>query len=119
MIANLLTVLTGLWLSYRAIFSIPSGQMSQAEMMAAGIVVILLALWARRTDLMGWYSGTCIALGLIVLVLSGARHAIGVEPLESFWMILLIGIVVAITAMWSMLYRPGTGKKLELASTNE
>jgi hypothetical protein len=29
MIANALIILTGLWLSYRAIFSIPAGQMSQ------------------------------------------------------------------------------------------
>lgn len=106
MIANALIILTGLWLSYRAIFSIPAGQMSPTEMMVAGIVVILLALWARRTDLMAWYSGTCIALGAIVLVLSVARHTIGVEALISFWMVLLIGIAVAIIAMWSMLYRP-------------
>jgi hypothetical protein len=28
------------------------------------------------------------------------------EALISFWMVLLIGIAVAIIAMWSMLYRP-------------
>ena len=106
MIANPLIILTGLWLSYRAIFSIPAGQMSETEMMIAGIAVILLALWARRTDPMTWYSGTCIALGLIVVALSVVRHTIGVEPLVSFWMVLLIGIAIAIIAMWSMLYRP-------------
>jgi hypothetical protein len=106
MIANPLIILTGLWLLYRAIFSIPIGQMSEAEMMLAGIVVILLALWARRTDSMTWYSGTCVALGLIVVALSVARYTIGVEPLVSFWMVLLIGIAIAIIAMWSMLYRP-------------
>jgi hypothetical protein len=108
MIANALIILTGLWLSYRAIFSIPAGQMSPAEMIAAGIIVIMLALWARQTDLMTWYSGTCIALGLIVVALSIARYMIGVEALVSFWMVLLIGIAVAIIAMWSTLYRPRT-----------
>src|SRR5262249_54366278 len=88
MIANPLIILTGLWLSYRAIFSIPIGQMSEAEMMLAGMVVILLALWARRTDPMAWYSGTCVVLGLIVVALSLARHTIGVEQLVSFWMVL-------------------------------
>jgi hypothetical protein len=83
-----------------------SGPNEPTEMMVAGIVLILLALWARRTDLMAWYSGTCIALGAIVLVLSVARHTIGIEALISFWMVLLIGIGVAIIAMWSMLYRP-------------
>jgi hypothetical protein len=106
MIANFLTILVGLWLSYRAIFSVPAGEMSEIEMMVAGTVVILLALWARRTDLMGWHSETGIALGLIILALAAARQMVEVAALVSFWMILLIGIVVAITAMWSMLYRP-------------
>jgi len=110
MIANPLIILAGLWLSYRAIFSIPAGQMSEVEMVLAGIAVILLALWARRTDSMTWYSGTCIALGLIVVALSIARRTFGVDPLVSFWMVLLIGIAVAIIAMWSMLYRPDTGR---------
>jgi hypothetical protein len=87
--------------------------MSQTEMIAAGVAVILLALWARRSDLMGWYSGTSIALGLIVLVLAALHRAVGVEPLVSFWMILLIGITVAIVAMWSVLYRPDTAPPAE------
>jgi hypothetical protein len=95
MIANALIILTGLWLSYRAIFSISAGQISPTEMMVAGIAVTLLALWARRTDSMTWYSGTCIALGMIVVALSIARHTIGVEALVSFWMVLLIGIAVS------------------------
>jgi cadmium resistance protein CadD (predicted permease) len=113
MIANFVTILIGLWLAYRAIFSIPAGDMNQTEMMVAGIAVILLALWARRTDFMGWHSGTSIFLGLIILILAAVHRAIGVEPLVSFWMILLIGITVAIVAMWSMLYRPDTAQPAE------
>ena len=110
MIANPLIILTGLWLSYRAIFSIPTGQMSEVEMVLAGIAVVLLALWARRTDSMTWFSGTSIVLGLIIVALSVARRTIGGDPLVSFWMVLLIGIVIAIIAMWSMLYRPDTAR---------
>ena len=62
MIANLATILIGLWLAYRAIFSVPAGEMSQIELAAAGVAVILLALWARRTDFMSWNSGTNIML---------------------------------------------------------
>jgi hypothetical protein len=36
------------------------------------------------------------------------RWAVEVAPLVSFWIILLVGIAVAILAMWSMLYRPET-----------
>jgi hypothetical protein len=110
MIANLLTILIGLWLAYRAIFSIPAGDLSQIEMMAAGVAVILLALWARRTDFMGWHGGTNVLLGVLVLVLVALQQAMRVEPLLSFWMILLIGISVAIVAMWAMLYRPDSAQ---------
>jgi hypothetical protein len=49
-----------------------------------------------------------IVLAAMLLVLAVLRLAIGVAPLVSFWIILLTGITVAITAMWSMLYRPAT-----------
>ncbi len=106
MIANFVTILIGLGLVYRAIFSIPAGDMSQTELIAAGVAVVLLALWARRTDFMSWHSGTNIVLAAIVLLLAVARRVVGVDPLVSFWMILLIGITLAVAAMWSILYRP-------------
>ena len=106
MIANFATVLIGLWLVYRAIFSTPAGDVSQIELMAAGVAVILFALWARRTDFMSWHSGTNIGLAAIILLLAAAHWAGGVDPLVSFWMILLIGIAVAVIAMWSILYQP-------------
>ncbi len=106
MIANFATVLIGLGLVYRAIFSVPAGDMSQIELTAAGVAVILLALWARRTDFMSWHSWTNIVLAAIILLLAAAHRVFGVEPLVSFWMVLLIGIAVAVTAMWSIMYRP-------------
>jgi len=106
MIANLANILIGLWLVYRAIFSIPAGDMSQIELIAGGVAVILLALWARRTDFMSWNSWTNIILAALILLLAVVHRAVGVDPLISFWMILLIGITVAIAAMWSILYRP-------------
>jgi hypothetical protein len=106
MIANFATILIGLWLVYRAIFSIPAGDVSQMELTAAGVAVILLSLWARRTDLMSWHSWTNIVLAAIILLLAAARQVVEVDPQVSFWIILLIGITVAVTAMWSILYRP-------------
>ena len=106
MIANFATILIGLWLSYRAIFSLPAGNVNQIELVVAGVALILLSLWARRTDLMSWHSGTNIVLAAIILLLVAAHRVVGVDPLVSFWMILLIGIATAITAAWSILYRP-------------
>jgi hypothetical protein len=106
MIANFATILIGLWLVYRVIFSVPAGDMSQVELVASA--VILLALWARRTDFMSWHSWTNIVLAALILLLAGLHRTFGVDPLIWFWMILLIGITVAVTAMWAMLYRPDT-----------
>jgi hypothetical protein len=80
--------------------------MSQIELLAAAIAVILLALWARQTDFMQWNSSTNIVLAALVLLLATAHRLVGVDPLVSFWMLLLIGTAVAISAMWSILYRP-------------
>jgi hypothetical protein len=113
MIPNFLTILIGLWLAYRAIFSVPAGEMGQIEMVSAGVAVALLALWARRTDIMGWHSGTNIVFGGIILLLAVAQRAMGIEPLVSFWMILLIGIAVAITALWSILYHPDAAQSAQ------
>ena len=66
MIANFATILIGLWLAYRAIFSLPAGNVNQIELVVAGVALILLALWARRTDLMRWHSGTNIVLAVII-----------------------------------------------------
>src|SRR5215467_13975282 len=106
MIANLAMVLTGLWLAYQGIFALPAGDAGPVSTAAAGAAVILLAVWARRSDVMGWPSGTNIALGVIILALAAAQRAVGVDSLASFWMLLLAGITIAIAALWSVLYRP-------------
>jgi len=108
MIGNLLNILVGLWLAYSAIFANPAGAMNNVALAAAAVAVIVLAVWARQTDSLGWHSGTNIVLAAMLLVLAVLRLEIGVAPLVSFWIILLTGITVAITAMWSMLYRPAT-----------
>lgn len=110
MIGNILNILLGLSLAYSAIFSTPAGAMNNAALAVGAIAIIVLALWARRTDPMGWPSGTDIALGVLLLLVSATRWVIGVPPLVCFWIILLVGIAVAIAAMWSLLYRPGTAQ---------
>ena len=109
MIGNLLNILVGLWLAYSAIFANPAGALNNAALAAAAIAVIVLAVWARQTDRMRWPSATNIVLGVVLLVVALVRWVIGVAPLVSFW-ILLVGIAVAIAAMWSILYRPETAQ---------
>ncbi len=106
MIGNLLNVLVGLWLAYSAIFANPAGAMNNVLLAAAAVAIIVFAVWARQTDSLRWQSGTNIVLAAVLLGMAVVRWVIGVAPLVSFWFILLVGIAVAIMAMWSMLYRP-------------
>jgi len=59
---------------------------------------------------LGWQSAMNIVLAAVLLVLAVLRWVIGVAALVSFWIILLVGIAVAVAAMWSMLYRPTTAR---------
>jgi hypothetical protein len=104
-----------LWLAYSAIFANPAGAMNNATLAAAGIAVIVFAVWARATDRMQWQSATNIVLSVMLLLVAAARWAMGMAPL-SFWIILLVGIAVAIAAMGSMLYRPETAQSRVVVS---
>jgi hypothetical protein len=106
MIGNLLNILVGLWLAYSAIFANPAGAMNNVALAASAIAIIIFAVWARQSDSLGWQSGTNIVLAAVLLAVAVVRWAIGVAPLVCFWIILLVGISVAIVAMWSLLYRP-------------
>jgi hypothetical protein len=105
-IGNLVNILLGLWLAYSAIFANPSGAMNNIALAVTAVVVIVLAAWARQADRMSWPSATNIVLGAVLVAIAAIRWGIGVTPLVCFWIILLIGIAVAIVAMWSLLYRP-------------
>ena len=105
MIGNFLNILVGLWLAYSAIFANPTGAMNNVALAASAIAIIIFAVWARQSDSLSWQSGTNIVLAAMLLVVAVVRWAIGVAPLVCFWIILLVGISVAIVAMWSLLYR--------------
>jgi hypothetical protein len=110
MIGNLLNILAGLWLAYRAIFANPAGDMNNVSLAVAAVAVVVFAVWARQTDHMRWQSGTNIVLAAMLFVVAVVRWVIVVAPLVCFWIILLAGIAVAIAAMWSILYRPETAR---------
>jgi hypothetical protein len=72
MIANLLNFLIGLWVVYVAIFGMPAGTPSWI-LAPLGIIIVVLALIARRRDFSGWQSATNSVLG-IALVIEGVRR---------------------------------------------
>ena len=106
MIANLLNTLLGLWLVYAAVLR-PAWASEAWKLAIAGIVVIALALWARAGDHRKWQSSVNMLLGLVLLLLAGLRLAGVVAPLTMFWGVFWPGILVAVLALWSALYRPG------------
>jgi len=112
MIANLLNVLVGLWLAYSVIFAMPTGEMNNIALAVSAVAVMVLAAWARRTDSAGWYTATNLVLGAILLLAAVVRWAVEVASLVSFWAILLIGITIAIIALWAVLYRPQAPRSL-------
>jgi hypothetical protein len=107
MIPNAVTVVVGLWLAYSAIFSTPAGEMNNLQLTIAAVVIVVCGVIARLGDKMTWPSTTNIALGLVLGLLAGVRAYSAQTPMAPFWTILLCGIAVAITALWSILYRPG------------
>lgn len=108
MIANAAIILIGLWLAYGAIFLTPAGQMNNSLLAASAAIIVVCAYFARRTDAMAWQSKATVALGLVLGLLAATRAYYGESPLSAFWIILLSGIAVAIMALWSILYRPGS-----------
>jgi hypothetical protein len=104
MIANLLTVPLGLWLAYSAIFA-PEAGVSDSVLAGAGIAIAVLAIAARMQGTMAWQSIMNIVLGLGLALYAGARWYFSDVGLDTFWTALLIGILSAIGALWSVLYR--------------
>jgi hypothetical protein len=115
MIGNLLNILAGLWLAYSAIFANPPGDMNNTSLAVVAVAIVVFAVWARQTDCMRWQSGTNVVLALVLFVVAVVRWVIGVAPLVCFWIILLVGIAVAIAALWSILYRPATAQSRALS----
>ncbi len=105
MIANFLNTLVGLALAYAAIFPSALGTSRDRFGLAAAVVMIILALWARRSDLSPWQSTTAIAVGVLLAVLTIAHQLIQVSDVLMFWGILWAGLISATVSLWAALYR--------------
>ncbi|MBX5454851.1 MAG: hypothetical protein K6U10_13065 [Acidobacteriia bacterium] len=106
MIANVLNTLVGLWLAYVSIFALSSAVTTPWRFIVAALVIIVLAVLARRSDYSGWQSATNIVLALVLAFLMLAEYVVAVPTLVLFWLILWIGLTVASSALWAALYHP-------------
>ncbi len=108
-VANIINVLIGIYLTYVAIFAMPADGGPNWQLAAAAVLIVVLAIFARRGDYSGWQSATNIVLGLILLVLSLIGAAVAISPLINFWIDLWVGLAVATFALWALLYHPEPG----------
>lgn len=104
MIANIANTLLGLVLVYSAILAPAPLSDSPWVLLASGAAIMGLALWARRTDRLGWFNLVNSILGAALLLLGIAHAFIAVPALVLFWWVFWVGILVAVFAFWSALY---------------
>ena len=105
MIPNILNAIVGIALVYCAILA-PGPLHNTAWLLAAGGVgIIALALWARSSDQLKWFNLVNVILGAALVLLGIARTLTPVHPLVMFWWVFWVGIIVAVLAFWSALYR--------------
>ena len=114
MIPNLLNIVLGLALVYCAILA--PGWLSPAHwpLLAAGVVVAILAWWARSGDKLKWFNLTNALLGMALALLGVVSLATEVPRLALFWWTFSVGIIVATLAFWSVVYeRDGSGRPIQ------
>jgi hypothetical protein len=107
MIADLLNTLVGLWLTYAAIFPHATTGIGRDRVaLLAAVVMIGLALWARRSGTTPWQSTIVLATGALLAVLMVAHQLVHVSDVLVFWGVLWAGLVSATVSLWAALYRP-------------
>ncbi len=106
MIANLLNTLLGLWLAHAAIFPDAVGRHHDGVVLIAAIAAVMLALWARRSDVSAWQSTTTIVAGVLLAFLEMANQFMRVSDVLMFWGIFWAGLISATVSLWAALYRP-------------
>jgi hypothetical protein len=108
MIPNILNTLLGIGLVYCAILAPRLLHDTAWLLAAAGVGVLALALWARSSDRLKWFSLVNGVLGAALVVLGIARALIAVHAAVMFWWVFWVGIVVAVLTLWSALYTRDT-----------
>lgn len=103
MIANLINTVAGLALVYATVLHSTWLEQRYWPLLGFAVVILVLALWARRSDPHPWYStvNIVLAVGLGVLALL----PLATLPYLAFWGAFWIGCSVPVVALWAALYR--------------
>lgn len=107
MLPNIVNTLIGIFLVYVAVLNPELVAGRGYALVAAGVVVLVLAALAVRSDHHPWQN-IVNALMALLLVLLGVLP-LNTYPIVTFWGLFWAGIVVAVMALWAALYRPAPG----------
>lgn len=115
MIANLLNTLVGLVLVYAAVLEPTWVQQQYFPLLIFAAIILVLAVWGRFSDPMGWFSWVnmvlAVALGVLALFPLATLTFSNVAFWGSFW----VGCAVPVVALWSALYRHDLRKRVASA----
>lgn len=104
MIPNILNTIVGLALAYATVLHPTWVEQRFLPYGGFALVILVLALWARRSDAQGWFSAVNIFLAIALGVLS--LLPLPTLPNLTFWGGFWVGALVPSLALWAALYHP-------------
>lgn len=104
MIPNIINTLVGLALACATVLYPHWVERQYLPLLAFAAVILVMALWARRSDSDRWFSTVNIVMAILLAVL--ALLPLPTLPNLAFWGGFWIGIIVPVVALWAALYRP-------------
>lgn len=104
MIPNLINTVTGLVLVYATVIHRTWIEQRFFPLMGFALIIIVMALWARRSDAHPWFSWTNLVQGAGLAILS--FFPLATLPYLTFWTAFWVGSIVPVVALWAALYHP-------------
>lgn len=104
MIPNLINTLVGLVLVYATVLHPTWIEQRYGPFAVFAILILAMALWARRSDSLRWFS----SVNIVCAISLGALSLLPLATLPNlvFWAGLWVGVLVPTFALWSALYKP-------------
>lgn len=105
MIANILNTIVGVFLAYAVVLHPNWIEQQYFPLLGFAIVILALALVARRSDPHPWYSWVNLVLAVALGLLSLFPLATQTFSNLAFWGPFWVGCVVPVISLWSALYQ--------------
>ncbi|HKT32282.1 MAG TPA: hypothetical protein VJS89_07315 [Gammaproteobacteria bacterium] len=104
MIPNIINTLVGLALACATVLYPEWIERQYLPMLVFAVIILVMAVWARRSDPDRWFSTVNIVMAVLLAIL--ALLPLPTLPNLAFWGGFWIGIIVPVVALWAVLYRP-------------